>query len=163
MSCLLQQYQLILTQYICVSYFAPLVAKTVIEIPQVFKGKKLVVKLQEPVTTPDNEVPERKNVDETRTILVSDLPEGVSESDVHIHFQKKRNGGGEVEKVIISQEKNKALVVFEDPKGQQQLTETLLKHDFCSYIHDRNLKFPRILAHGYQIMHSNKYFMSYTT
>ena len=91
-------------------------AKTVIRTPQVFRGKQLVVRLQEPDSTPDNELPERKNVDETRTILVSDLPEGVSESDVHIHFQKKRNGG-EVDKVIILQEENKALVLFEDPEG----------------------------------------------
>ena len=68
----------------------------------------MVVKLQSP---------ERENIDKSRTVLVSDLPEGASESDVHVHFQKNRNGGGEVEKVTLLQEENKALVVFEDPQG----------------------------------------------
>ena len=77
----------------------------------------MIVKLQEPESKRNNEPPERESTDKSRTVLVSDLPEGASESDVHIHFQKNRNGGGEVEKVVLLQEKNKALVVFEDPEG----------------------------------------------
>jgi hypothetical protein len=33
--------------------------------------------------------------------VVSGLPEGATENGVHIHFQKKKNGGGEVKKVIF--------------------------------------------------------------
>jgi hypothetical protein len=84
------------------------VAKRVINTQQVFKGKVLDVKLQESKI---------ENVEKSRTILVSGLPEGVTESDVHIHFQKKKNGGGEVEKVTVLPEGNTALVVFEDPEG----------------------------------------------
>ena len=51
-----------------------------------------------------------------RKILVSGLPVGTTENSVHIHFQKKKNGGGEVERIILLNE-GKALVLFEDPKG----------------------------------------------
>ena len=60
---------------------------------------------------------------ETRTISVSGLPEGSTENSVYIHFQKKKNGGGEIEKVEL-QEQGKAIVVFEDPQGR---LKTLLK------------------------------------
>ena len=77
----------------------------------------LVVKLQEIKSKRNNEPPEKESIDKSRTVSVSDLPERTSESDVHIHFQKNKNGGGEVEKVTLLQEENKALVVFEDPQG----------------------------------------------
>ena len=93
-----------------------LVARSVIRTQQFFKGKKLVVKLQEPKSKRNNNPLGRESIDKSRTVSVSDLPEGTSESDVHIHFQKNKNGG-EVEKVTLLQEKNKALVVFEDPEG----------------------------------------------
>ena len=81
----------------------------------------MVVKLQEPKSKRNNEPPDRAiNVDKSRTVSVSDLPEETSKKDVHIHFLKGKNGGGEVEKVILLQEENKALVVFEDPEGKQQ-------------------------------------------
>ena len=92
-------------------------AKRVIEIHQVFKGKVLNVKLQETETNPNNEESERENSEKSRTIFVSGLPEGVTESDVRIHFQKKKNGGGEVKQVTVLPERNTALVVFEDPEG----------------------------------------------
>ena len=94
-----------------------LVARSVIGTQQFFKGKKLVVKLQEPKSKRNNEPLGKESIDKSRTVSVSDLPEGTSESDVHTHFQKNKNGGGEVEKVTLLQEKNKALVVFEDPEG----------------------------------------------
>jgi hypothetical protein len=89
--------------------FLFLVAKRVIHTQQVFKGQVLDVKLQDES--------KRENVEKSRTILVSNLPEGVTESGVYIHFQKKKNGGGEVEKVTVLLEGNTALVVFEDPEG----------------------------------------------
>ena len=77
----------------------------------------MTVTLQEPESKRNNEPSERESTDKSRTVSVSDLPEEASESDVHIHFLKSKNGGGEVEKVILLQEENKALVVFEDPEG----------------------------------------------
>ena len=93
-------------------------AKNVVDRPQVFKGKNLIVKLQETEAKSNNESPEDENIDKSRTVLVSDLPEGVSESTIHIHFQKKKTGG-EVERVIVLEEGDKAMVVFEDPEGRQ--------------------------------------------
>ena len=40
----------------------------------------------------------------------------MTESNVHIHFQRKKNGGGEIERVTLLKG-GKAIVVFEDPKG----------------------------------------------
>ena len=54
---------------------------------------------------------------EARTVSVSGLPDGVTENTVIIHFQKKKNGGGEVEKVQMLGE-GKAIVVFEVPEGR---------------------------------------------
>ena len=105
------------SKYISVNFLGVLVAKSVIGTKQIFKENILAVALQEPESKRNNEPLERESIDKSRTVLVSDLPEGTSESDVHIHFQKNRNGGGEVEKVVLLQEKNKALVVFEDPEG----------------------------------------------
>ena len=48
--------------------------------------------------------------------MVSGLPETATESNVFIHFQKKRNGGGEVEKVTLLPG-NEALILFQDPEG----------------------------------------------
>ena len=53
---------------------------------------------------------------QSNIVLVSGLPEGVTENNVHIHFQKKKNGGGEVLKVEMLGE-GKAKVVFEKPEG----------------------------------------------
>jgi hypothetical protein len=53
---------------------------------------------------------------EARTVLVSGLPDGVSENNVFIHFQKKKNDGGEVVKVKMLGE-GRAIVVFESPEG----------------------------------------------
>ena len=61
-----------------------------------------------------------------RTVLVSNLPEGMTENNVWIHFQKKKNGGGEVEKVQMLGE-GKARVVFEEREGSSH-------NDFWKYI-----------------------------
>ena len=54
--------------------------------------------------------------DVVRRILVFGLPVGTTENSVYIHFQKKKNGGGEIERITLLNE-GKALVLFEDPKG----------------------------------------------
>ncbi|CAB4023539.1 poly [ADP-ribose] polymerase 14-like isoform X2 [Paramuricea clavata] len=100
------------------------VAKKVVDREQVFKGKVLNVKLKDTETNPNNEESEKENVEKSRTILVSNLPDGVTESGFHIHFQKKKNGGGEVEKVTVLPEGNTALVVFEDPEVAGRIVTT---------------------------------------
>ena len=58
----------------------------------------------------------RAEKNEVRTVLVSDLPEEVTENNVCIHFQKKKNGGGEVEKVEMLGG-GKARIIFEESEG----------------------------------------------
>lgn len=44
----------------------------------------------------------------------------MKESAVHIHFQKKKNGGGDIEKITLLAG-GKAMVVFENAKGLLKL------------------------------------------
>lgn len=44
------------------------------------------------------------------------FPKGVTENQVYTHFQKGKNGGGEIEKVTLLSG-GKAMVAFADPKG----------------------------------------------
>ena len=59
---------------------------------------------------------------QSRTVLVSGLHEYVTENYVHIYFRKKKNGGGEVEKVEMLEE-GKARVVFEEREGSSEFTK----------------------------------------
>ncbi len=103
------------------TFWVFLVAKRVAGSKQVFQGKVLGVKLQSSETSPIIEKSGDECTEKARTIVVSDLPEGATENSVCIHFQKKKNGGGEVEKVALLPE-NTALVVFQDPEGSLNLT-----------------------------------------
>lgn len=90
------------------------VAEQVVNTEQKIKGKVVRVKLvkgkihTETVETSGKEFP---------TVLVTGLPEGTTENGVYIHFQKKRNGGGEIKEVKLRPGKNEATVVFEDIEG----------------------------------------------
>ncbi len=98
-----------------------LVAKKVAGSEKVFRGKVLDVKLQSLETSATIETSGDECTEKARTIIVSDLPEGATENNVCIHFKKKKNSGGEVEKVALLPE-NTALVVFQDPEGSLNLT-----------------------------------------
>ena len=76
------------------------------------KGKVLSVQLKE-----------AKRSHGEKSLLVSGLPEGVTEKEITIHFQKKRNNGGEVEKVVVLSGST-AIVIFEDPEGLLSCKET---------------------------------------
>ena len=81
-------------------------------------GKRVEVTLVE--TEPNrNKTSEEDAITENKscTVLVSDLPEETTEYGVHIHFQKKKNGGGEIKTVTLVPEKKVATVVFEDIEG----------------------------------------------
>ena len=99
-------------------FFSRSVAKTVANTEQKFKGKKLEVKLVTDTLKNMEELSNEKHDErnEPKTISVSGLPEGSTENSVYIHFQKKKNGGGEIEKVELLGQ-GKAIVVFEDPQG----------------------------------------------
>ena len=53
-----------------------------------------------------------------RSIAVSNLPGDASESKVVINFQKRNNGGGDVDKVLWNEKEGTAVVVFADPEGK---------------------------------------------
>lgn len=50
-----------------------------------------------------------------RSVVAKEIPPGVTKNDLMIHFQRQRNGGGEVESVTMG--KQPALITFEDPEG----------------------------------------------
>ena len=56
---------------------------------------------------------------ESRTVMVSGLPEGSTENSDHIHFQKRKNGGGEIQKVeMLGQGKDNKTCIFSDNVGE---------------------------------------------
>ena len=87
---------------------------------QIFKQSILEVKrlgtenMKESVEELENK--ESSGENESTTVMVSGLPEGSTKNSVHIHFQKKKNGGGEVNKVEMLGE-GKAMITFQDPQG----------------------------------------------
>ena len=93
-------------------------AKTVANTTQIFKGKELEVKLGTDTLQNLEELRNEKHDErnEQKTISVSGLPEGSTESSVQIHFQKRKNGGGEIDKIELLGQ-GKAIIVFEDPQG----------------------------------------------
>ena len=86
---------------------------------------------------------------EVGAVMVSRLPEGVTENSVHIHFQKKKNGGGEIEKVIMLG-KGKAVVLFEKLAGTW-FVDIL---EFISYLNtdEKMLRQSRLSQEGEQIL-----------
>ena len=89
-----------------------LVAEKVVNSEHEIKGKVVQVELEKVESSATG----------CRAVLVSDLPEGVTENNVYIYFQKKKNGGGEVKKVEMLEE-GKARVVFEKPEGLSEFYE----------------------------------------
>ena len=53
--------------------------------------------------------------DSKRTVVVSNFPAGVGEDELTIHFQKEKNGGGDVDKVVM--DGSVAFVIFDFPEG----------------------------------------------
>ena len=56
--------------------------------------------------------------DSKRTIVVSNFPADVGEDELTIHFQKERNGGGDVDEVVV--DGNIAFVIFDLPEGLER-------------------------------------------
>ena len=99
---------------------------------QILNGKVLEVK-RLATETEKEDVEKLRNKEssgekESRTVTVSGLPEGSTENSVHIHFQKRKNGGGEVEEVEMLGE-GKAMVTFEDPRGRLKFSITVMHYD----------------------------------
>ena len=84
---------------------------------QIFKGN--ILEMKHLVTEKMEKLRNEENFDENEstTVTVSGLPEGSTENSVNIHFQNKKNGGGDVEEVEMLGE-GKAMITFEDPQGR---------------------------------------------
>ena len=92
----------------------------VVNTQQIFKGNILVVShLSTEMAKEDVEKKSANNESsgkEESTVIVSGLPEGSTEKGVHIHFQKRKHGGGDIQIVEMLGE-GKARVTFEDSRG----------------------------------------------
>ena len=91
-------------------------AEKVVNTEQIFKGHTLEVKRMDTVEKKEN-VENTESSRESRTVTVFGLPEGSTKDSVHIHFQKRKNGGGDIQKVEMLGE-GKAMIIFEDPEGR---------------------------------------------
>ena len=59
-------------------------------------------------------------LDSKRTVVVSNFPADVGEDELTIHFQKEKNGGGDVDKVVM--DGSVAFVIFDFPEGLESFT-----------------------------------------
>ena len=97
---------------------------------QIFKGTILEVKHLSTEMAKENVEKSENNEssgEKESTVMVSGLPEGSTEKSVHIHFQKRKNGGGDIQKVEMLG-KGKARVTFEDLQG---------RYDCSSYLQEK--------------------------
>ena len=69
------------------------------------------------------ELPEH-SYDPKRTIVVTNFPADVGEDELTIHFQKEKNGGGDVDDVMV--DGNIAFVTFDLPEGLERFTISYL-------------------------------------
>ena len=65
-----------------------------------------------------------QSFDAERTVVVSNCPSDVGEDELTIHFQKKNNGGGDVDKIVLHG--NVAFVIFDVPEGSEFFTVSKL-------------------------------------
>ena len=86
---------------------------------QIFKGKVLEVKHPGTEMATENVVnrSDESSGERESTVMVSGLPEGSTENSVYIHFQKKKYGGGDIQRVEMLGQ-GKAMLTFEDPEGR---------------------------------------------
>ena len=57
----------------------------------------------------------KQSFDPKRMVVVSNLSADVGVEELTIHFQKKKNGGGDVDGVVV--DGNVAFVIFDLPEG----------------------------------------------
>ena len=56
-----------------------------------------------------------QSIDPKRTVVVLNVPSNVGEDELTIHLQKERNGGGDVDDVVL--DGTVAFVTFDMPEG----------------------------------------------
>ena len=53
----------------------------------------------------------------SRSICVAGFPTGTKSEDLIIHFQRKKNGGGDIESITINK-RGTAVITFDNPDGE---------------------------------------------
>lgn len=55
----------------------------------------------------------------SRSVFVTGFHPATKSEDLIIHFQRRKNGGGDIERIILSK-KGTAVITFDDPKGEMK-------------------------------------------
>jgi hypothetical protein len=74
-----------------------------------------------------------QSIDPKRTVVVLNVPSNVGEDELTIHFQKERNGGGDVDDVVL--DGSVAFVTFDMSKGLEYISFIFLQIMFVSCKH----------------------------
>ena len=54
----------------------------------------------------------------SRSIVVSNIPPEVPGEQLLIHFQRKRNGGGEIDRICMIEADGNAVIIFDEADGK---------------------------------------------
>lgn len=54
----------------------------------------------------------------SRSVIATGFPAHTKSGDLIIHFQRWKNGGGDIEKIILSK-KGTAVITFDEPEGEK--------------------------------------------
>ena len=58
----------------------------------------------------------------SRSIYVTGFQATTRSEELIIHFQRKKNGGGDIDSIIISK-RGAAVITFDDPEGKMNMTD----------------------------------------
>ena len=63
----------------------------------------------------------------SRSIYVTGFEATTKPDDLIIYFQRKKNGGGDINSIIVSK-RGAAVITFEDPEGKMNMIDWLPRH-----------------------------------
>ena len=55
--------------------------------------------------------------DAKRTVVLLNFPPDARKEELTIHFQKERNGGGDVDEIVLKEDGSVAFITFDFPEG----------------------------------------------
>lgn len=64
-------------------------------------------------------IPKAMNPDDIRrSIVVANMTPGTKEEAIFIHFQQRKHGGGDVSSVSLTEDGDKAVIIFEEAESE---------------------------------------------
>ena len=78
------------------------------------------------------------NEEVARSVLISNISAKLRRDDIMIHFQRKGNGGGEVNNVFVLKD-GKAVIVFDKAEGLIPVEWISLPPSFIRFLHECRL------------------------